>query len=118
LGYGKAPFVGFAVIDFLQAVPELGAAAGARRSAVHTAFESQTRPGMEAGGPWAVDVVVRADRVDQLGLSRIVVEGDGATLRIERGAGVFSAADATCTVEVVFASPEDFLASLLADRED
>lgn len=110
LGYDAAPFTAFVVVDFVADVPDLGATAGQRRSAVHTAYAA-THPGMAAGGPWSLDLDVADDREEALGLSRVsYVDG---TLTVTRGAGSFSAA-AACSPATLFSSPEDFLAAILA----
>ncbi|MBI1946134.1 MAG: hypothetical protein HYS27_10580 [Deltaproteobacteria bacterium] len=112
LGFGVVPFAAFVVVDFVADVPALGAAAGQRRSAVHTAF-SADHPGMAEGGPWALALDVDDDREAALGLSTVGY-GDGA-LTVTLAAGSFSSA-AACTTAVLYASPEDFLTSII-ERE-
>lgn len=109
LGFGAAPFTAFVVVDFLEDVPALGAAAGQRRSALHTAFTA-SHPGLEEGGPWALELVVDPGRVDELGLARLAyVEG---ILTVERTEALSAAA--VCTATTIFASPEAFLEAILA----
>ena len=109
LGYSQAPFTAYVVVDFAADVPELGATAGQRRSAIHTAYAA-THPGMAEGGPWALDLDVHDDREESLGISRVAWTAD--TLTVTRGAGTFSDT-ASCSAATLFASPEDFLANIL-----
>ncbi len=112
VGYGVAPFTAFVIVDFVTDVPELSATGGQRRSAVHTAFAA-THPGMDDGGPWAVDVDVDDDREASLGLSRVAWTDGAVTVTLD--GGTFSAA-APCSTTVLYSSPEDFLAAII-DRQ-
>lgn len=109
LGFNQAPFTSFVVIDFTGDIPEVGATAGQRRSAVHTGFAA-THPGMVAGGPYAIDLVVNEANVAAVGLSRLALAN--GVLTLERADRV--SAPATCTTEILFASPEAFLEEILA----
>lgn len=112
LGFDVLPFTAFVVVDFVGDVPELGANAGQRRSAVHTAFAFD-HPGMAEGGPWALALDVDDDREVALGLS--TVGYSNGTLTVTLGAGEFSGT-AACTTVVPYSSPEDFLSSII-ERE-
>jgi hypothetical protein len=109
LGFSRAPFSAFVIVDFVEPVPELGASAGQRRSAVHTAFSSR-HPGMEEGGDWALELTIDPARVAELGLSRVAYE-DGllAVARDET-----HRAPASCSTTTLFSSPEAFLERILA----
>jgi hypothetical protein len=109
LGFTRAPFTSFVVVDFTGDVPELGALAGQRRSAVHTGFLA-THPGMDAGGDYTIDLAVDAAHIAAVGLARIALAG--GVLTLERDVGV--SATATCASEILFASPEAFLEGILA----
>lgn len=115
LGFAKAPFTSFFVVDFDVDVPAVGATAGQRRSSVHTGF-SATHPGMNEGGSYAVDVAIDAANVATLGMSRVAVDA-GGVMTLARDAASASA-PSTCTAEILFASPEAFLEGILAARDD
>jgi hypothetical protein len=59
---------------------------------------------------WSLDVVIEPERRAVLGLDRLTVSDDG-TVTLEAG-GTFTT-PATCSRELLFAAPADFLASLL-----
>ena len=109
MGFASEPFTSFVVIDVKQAAPQINAVAGARRSAVHTAYADVGHPVLD----WAIDIDIAVDRQATLQLQRISVAADGL-VTIENG-GVLTALT-TCETVIVFAAPADFLAGLLAQE--
>ena len=102
MGFSTAPFTSFLVIDD---------AAGARRSAVHTAFDRVDHP-VDGGGSWSIDVAIATDRRATLHLARVSVDDDGHA-RVEDDVGGVVDDDTTCERTVLYAAPADFLQSLL-----
>ena len=109
LGFTRAPFTAFVVVDFTGDVPALSATTGQRRSSIHTGYTA-SHPGMEAGGGYAIDLVIKEANVAAVGLTRLAIANDVLTL--ERDQGV--SAPISCTSEMLFASPEAFLEEILA----
>lgn len=114
LGFARAPFTSFFVVDFAVDVPAVGATAGQRRSSVHTGFDT-THPGMNEGGAYAIDVAIHPANVASLGMSRVAVDANGLMTLAKDDAS--ASALSTCTAEILFASPEAFLEGILASRE-
>jgi hypothetical protein len=113
LGFARAPFTSFFVMDFDVDVPAVGATAGQRRSSVHTGFDT-THPGMDEGGGYSLDIAIDAANVNTLGMSRLAVDAGGVMTLARDDAS--ASAPSTCEVEILFASPEAFLEGILAAR--
>jgi hypothetical protein len=109
MGFAVDPFVAFVVVDFVAAQPELGAVAGTRRTAIHTAF----RAGF-TDGDFVVDVA--PERQTGLKLERVSIPRDSAgTIDVRFGGSV--AVDAVCASTTTWAGAADFLDGLLAVSE-
>lgn len=113
VGFARAPFTSFIVVDFHTAVPEVGASAGQRKSSVHTGYVA-THPGMDEGGGYTADIAIDEANVPLLGMSRISLAADGL-LTVARD-DASASAPSTCTAEILFSSPEAFLEELLRSR--
>ena len=112
LGYVDAPFTSFVVVNFTQDVPEVGAVAGQRRSVIHTAYAFD-HPGMDTGGAYSLELDVNADQQAAIGLSRVALDNGAITVANAAVGGQAFSASASCTSNVIFSSPEDFLQSIL-----
>jgi hypothetical protein len=109
MGFAIDPFVAFVVVDFVTARPELGAVAGTRRTAIHTAF----RAGF-TDEDFVVDVA--ADRQAALRLERLSIPRDTAgTIEVSFGESI--AVEAVCGSTTTWAGAADFLDGLLAVSE-
>jgi hypothetical protein len=111
LGFEAAPFTAFVAVVFREDVPELNATAGETRAALHTAYGA-AHPGLAEGGPWSIDVDIRADRQEDLGLTAIAFAPAVGALTVDTPEGAVTAG-ATCTDAILYAAPEDFLTALL-----
>jgi hypothetical protein len=96
MGYADAPFTSFVLVQL---------AGGVHRSVIHTGY-SFDHPGMDTGGTYALDVEVNPDDVVPTGLSRVVFSDGQLTVNDQTE-------PATCVSTVLFASPEEFLQSVL-----
>ncbi len=111
MGFALEPFTSFVIVDVKEDAPEIGAAAGTRRSAVHTAFASVDHPTIASGAdPWSIDIEIADDRQATLQLQHIAVDEAG-TVIVENGGTLSSSS--TCESTLVFAAPAGFLAGLL-----
>lgn len=109
MGFSVDPFVAFVVVDFIDAAPELGAVAGTRRTAIHTAF----RAGF-TDEDFVVDVA--PERQAGLKLERVSIPRDGAgTIDVRFGESI--AVEAVCASTTTWAGAADFLDGLLAVTE-
>jgi hypothetical protein len=102
MGFSTAPFTSFLVVDD---------SAGARRSAVHTAFDHVDHPVVD-GARWSIDIAIADDRQTTLHLARVTIDEDGHA-RVEDDVGGVVEDDTSCERTVLYAAPADFLQSLL-----
>lgn len=111
---GATPPLGHERVPFLARVrvQAQGLEGGARQFDIHhMAFESVGRPGMASGGPWALDLVLDDATANEVGLDRI--ESQAGLLRLGLKGRVLGEDPSPCTTAVLFASPDEFLRSLL-----
>jgi hypothetical protein len=106
LGFSDAPFVSFVVVEATADLPTLGLTAGARKSALHTAFSAVTSTAS------TFDVTIAPERRAQLGLDRVVIDTRAGSATIVAGGSITRAVD--CTDTSLYASPAAFLEGLLA----
>jgi hypothetical protein len=105
MGFATAPFVSFVVVEAMADLPALALIAGARRSAVHTAFSAVTST------PSTWDVTMNPDRRVQLGLDRVTVDVDAGSVTVVAGGSITRAV--SCADTTLAASPAAFLEGLL-----
>lgn len=113
LGYAVVPFTGVASVQFTAAAPALGKIAGAQVLVFHTETTAILHEGVEAGGAWQVAIDVAAETAAREGVDRLEFTEAGA-FRLASGPAALEG-EAPCAREVLYASPEDFLAALLPD---
>ncbi|KIG16832.1 hypothetical protein DB30_03994 [Enhygromyxa salina] len=79
----------------------------------HLGFAEVVHPNMELGGPWGVELVLneRAANMEGVGLDRL--EARDGLLRVSFEGRLLSEEGAACGVEVLYASPDGFLRSLI-----
>ena len=97
LGHAEQPFV---------AALKLRVQGRAQFEFDHRSLARVDHPGLDQGAPWAVDIEL--DASDLLG-----VRHRGGLLQIERSGEPLLEEPAACSIEVLFASPDAFLRSLL-----
>jgi hypothetical protein len=108
LGYARAPFLARVR---LQAH---GLEGGLRQFDLdYLDFASVTHPNMELGAPWSVELALnpKAANAEGVGLDRL--EARDGQLRVLFGGKLLSEEPAPCGVEVLYASPDGFLRSLI-----
>jgi hypothetical protein len=115
---GATPPLGYARVPFLARVRvhAQGLEGGPRQLDLHhLSFASVGRGGMASGGPWTLDLALDDSTAAEVGLDRI--ESQAGLLRLGRGGRVLAEDPAPCTTSVLFASPDEFLRSLLGPVE-
>jgi hypothetical protein len=108
MGFTRAPFVSFVVVEATADLPPLGLLAGARKSALHTAFSAV------ASTTSTFDVTIAPERRAQLGLDRVIVDAGAGSVTVSAGGSITRAAD--CDDTSLYASPAAFLEGLLTAR--
>ena len=115
---GAMPPLGHANVPFLARVrlQAQGLDGGPRQFDLdHLAFVSVDHPGMAAGAPWAMELVLDDAAASAVGLDHI--ESRAGLLRLSQAGRVLAEDPAPCTTEVLFASPDEFLRALLGSVE-
>lgn len=104
LGHADAPFVARVRL-------EVHGSGGVELD--HRALTRVDHPGLGSGAPWAVDLELDPAASGPAGLRR--VHHRGGLIQITRDGGPPLEEPAACSVEVLFASPDAFLRSLIGD---
>ena len=105
--YGERPFVSFIVVEARRDLAALGMLNGARRSAIHTAFDAYD------SGPDVIDVEVSPLRQSTLGLVTVTIDHGEGRISVATTSGAVVDASAACSEDVLYASPAAFLEGLL-----
>ena len=106
LGYSVRPFTASLSAQFTADLAHLGLI-----SLDHTQLLRADHPDMVDGATWSLDVELDKTLAQALGVARLLLK-DGA-YRLEHGGALSEGALGECEVEVLHASPEDYLVSLL-----
>ncbi|PRQ08207.1 PEP/pyruvate-binding domain-containing protein [Enhygromyxa salina] len=108
LGYARSPFLARVR---LQAH---GLAGGLRQFDLdHLDYAAVTHPNMELGAPWSVELVLDGGVANTEGVGLDRLEARDGLLRVLFGGKLLSEEAAPCGVEVLYASPDGFLRSLI-----
>jgi hypothetical protein len=111
LGYDRVPFLA------RVRVQAQGLEGGPRQFDLeHLVFERVGRASMLQGGPWAIDLTFDAATAQTTGIALDRIESNTGLLRLSLAGRVLSEDPAPCSTEVLFASPDEFLRSLLGTR--
>lgn len=109
LGYAVTPFTGSVAVTFKQDVPELQATAGGAWTIEHPALASATHPGTSG---WSLTATPTAAGAAATHVKELTLRPDG-TFTFVGEAASFQGSGLSCTVEVLFSTPNEFLLSLL-----
>ena len=109
LGYATTPFTGSVALSFTQDVPELQATNGSGWTLEHTELASTTH---SSTGGWQLSATATTTGASTTHVNELRLGSDG-TFRFVGESRSFEGTGLTCTVEVLFSTPNEYLLSLL-----
>ncbi len=110
LGFSTTPFTGSVALTFKKEVPALERAMGSTVTFEHPSLATVTHPGL-GNGTWGLSALPTAARAASDKLSEVSLRADGTFKLV--GPAAFEGSGLTCTVEVMFSTPNEYLMSLL-----
>jgi hypothetical protein len=111
------PALGFASTPFLARVrlQAQGIEGGLREFDLdHLEWAAVAHPNMELGAPWAFELLLDDSVTTAVGVGLDQLEWRGGLLRVSSGGKLLSEEPAPCATEVLYASPDGFLRSLIS----
>ncbi|MBI2376967.1 MAG: hypothetical protein HYV07_23405 [Deltaproteobacteria bacterium] len=110
-GYSRDPLTASIFVRTLTPIPDAGWDGAFTIDLDHSEVQA-THPGLADGGPWQLDVAVPAESDPEHGIRRVRLDSTFG-LTVETSSAAVSQPLGRCTPDVLYATPRDFLMSLI-----